>query len=386
METNNTTEISPQPTTRCSGASLNYINVLEFDSCLVTTKFIINTVIAGLICIFGFVGNTVSLAVLKRDKRTPVASLLLQTLAVVDNCFLICWLVHFSVRDLLRYVGMKPYRNQIWEYTKTYTFPLPYIGQTATIWLTVFIAFTRYFAVCWPYSASYVCNIPAVRKGTISICVFAVLYNLPRFFEFSMTHKRICSQDFYLPDRTWLAENDLYKLIYSDILYYIFSFALPLLLLAGLNIRLVVAYRQVQKRRMALRGRGDRDTTAGENGHKDPNITLVMIIVVLIFMICNLPARVVQIIWAYDVPTRGCKFTYKFFIMEFSTLLEVLNSSTNFIVYCVFRHQFREILHTKLCNCTRAGQVPRGDVNGTQSLLNGVTCKTVDTNCQVTQL
>lgn len=376
-----TTAIASVLGTGCSDYHKELISLFDNGSCYNTSKFIINTVIAGILCLLGFAGNAVSFAVLRKDKQTPLASLLLQALAVADNFFLICWFVHFSVKDLLMFCGVKQYTNFFWEHMKTYTYPLVYIGQTATIWLTVFVAFTRYFAVCRPYSASRICNIPTVRYCIIIICIVSVVYNFPRFFEYKMIHKTVCGKDFYLPDRTILTKSKLYGKLYSDSLYYIFSFVLPLLLLAVLNFKLIIAYRQVQKRRAAMRG--SRTERNGES-HRDPNITLVMIIVVLVFMLCNLPGRVVQIIWSYDIKL-DCKISHQFLFMELSTLLEVLNSSTNFIVYCVFRHQFREILKHKLCHCGQQ-RYQQADNMATQTNVNGVTTKTIDTQCPETHL
>jgi len=46
--------------------------------------------------------------------------------------------------------------------------------------------------------------------------------------------------------RTELGNSWLYQLLYFDIAYYLFSFVLPLLLLAVFNTRLVVTYRGVR--------------------------------------------------------------------------------------------------------------------------------------------
>ena len=46
--------------------------------------------------------------------------------------------------------------------------------------------------------------------------------------------------------RTDLGNNPWYQLIYFDIAYYLFSFILPLLLLAVFNTQLIVTYRGVR--------------------------------------------------------------------------------------------------------------------------------------------
>jgi len=51
--------------------------------------------------------------------------------------------------------------------------------------------------------------------------------------------------DYVLLVRTELGNDALYQLIYFDISYYLFSFVLPLVLLAGFNSRLIITYRGV---------------------------------------------------------------------------------------------------------------------------------------------
>ena len=63
-----------------------------------TFQFIWNTVIIGLLCVFGFLGNTLSFAVLSRDRSNRVACLLLQALAVADNSVLV---VSFMVLSII---------------------------------------------------------------------------------------------------------------------------------------------------------------------------------------------------------------------------------------------------------------------------------------------
>ena len=48
------------------------------SQCAILPKFWINAVLTGSLCLLGIVGNTISFAVLRRDREAPVASLLLQ--------------------------------------------------------------------------------------------------------------------------------------------------------------------------------------------------------------------------------------------------------------------------------------------------------------------
>jgi len=49
--------------------------------------FVLYGMVAGTVCVFGLIGNLISVAVLSQDSKTPVASVQLMALAVADNLF-----------------------------------------------------------------------------------------------------------------------------------------------------------------------------------------------------------------------------------------------------------------------------------------------------------
>lgn len=66
-----------------------------------------------------------------------------------------------------------------------------------------------------------------------------------------------------------------------------------------------------------------------------------MIAVIIVFILCTAPARLVQIFWGYT--PASCPDA-AFFVTEVSSVLEVLNSSANFLVYISVRPAFRTIV------------------------------------------
>lgn len=75
-------------------------------------RFVVYTLIMGVMCLIGLVGNSLAFLVLRRDRSTPVASFLLQCLALADNCYLAVWILNFAIRDLFKYVTIM-YRHII---------------------------------------------------------------------------------------------------------------------------------------------------------------------------------------------------------------------------------------------------------------------------------
>lgn len=80
-----------------------------------------------------------------------------------------------------------------------------------------------------------------------------------------------------------------------------------------------------------------------------------MIVVILTFMVCNVPARLVQAVWSYAM--QPC-MSLRFFLSELSSVLEVFSSAVNFVVYCLFLRRFRRRLVAVFC--CRGGEATDG--------------------------
>jgi hypothetical protein len=145
----------------------------------------------------------------------------------------------------------------------------------------------------------------------------SVLYNVPKFFEIDVSTSDNGTAMWTL---TSLAHNSLYQTVYQNVMYYVFTFVLPLLILTIVNTRVILAYRRTLQRQTSQRasqlGDSRRSTLSGslvmtaQGGKKasEKNITLVMIMIVLIFMACQAPARLVQVSCPADTqtcPTRS---------------------------------------------------------------------------------
>ena len=212
------------------------------EQCLLT-KLIVHSIIGGCICVIGFIGNIVSMRVFGKDKQSPVAAYMLQWLAITDNIFIALWALHFPARYLILY--SEAVTHPMWLVVRVYSYPLLFTAQMATIWITVVIATSRYIAVCLPYKAMHYITLPYSRKAIALTWLFAIVYNIPRFFEVTITFDNTtnATSPIATHSRTSLGGNTIYNLVYFDILYYITSFISPLLLLAILNSRLTIAYR-----------------------------------------------------------------------------------------------------------------------------------------------
>ena len=49
--------------------------------------------------------------------------------------------------------------------------------------MTLCVTFERYLVVCWPLRARHLCTVGRAKLAVVVFCLFAVSYNVPRFFE-----------------------------------------------------------------------------------------------------------------------------------------------------------------------------------------------------------
>ena len=66
----------------------------------------------------------------------------------------------YSVTNFLEYTGLRTTDET--HDVKVYLLPFAFIAQTATIWVTVLVAFNRYIAVCQPFKAARLCTVVQV--------------------------------------------------------------------------------------------------------------------------------------------------------------------------------------------------------------------------------
>lgn len=154
--------------------SNNSLNETEKWKCVIL-RLQFNAVAIGATSVFGIIGNMVAYYILGRDKLSPVAAFLLRVLAIIDNSCLILALIHYLVRDIL-YVASRDFQvhssSLVWAHFRNYTYPLLFISQMATMYMTVLIAVSRFVAVKAPYKAAAWFSMRNTKILTIIVLLF----------------------------------------------------------------------------------------------------------------------------------------------------------------------------------------------------------------------
>jgi Serpentine type 7TM GPCR chemoreceptor Srw len=145
---------------------------------------------------------------------------------------------------------------------------------------------------------------------------------------------------------TILGDNRIYQLIYSNVLYYPVMYVLPLVTLTTLNFKLIAALNLLRRRTVVSTSVCRRRPSRHKRNKHD---TYCVVVIVFVFIICQTPALFNQIFWAvFEQTDRECGH-FHFYYTKLSDLLVVVNSSCNFIVYCLFGRTFRRIFLLTVC-------------------------------------
>ncbi|KAK2159788.1 hypothetical protein LSH36_146g03019 [Paralvinella palmiformis] len=303
-----------------------------------TFLFVIYVVVFGMICVFGLIGNTLSFLVLQWEKHGHVATFLLQVMALIDNLFLLTTGFSQIYSATGTYFGWL--YDPVQPFIQMLVWPLVHITQLGTVWITVLIAFNRYIAICKPFQAPKLCTMSRVRLQVILMVGFCVLYCVPRFFEYRIAyvHDVRINRTVPIANITSLLENDYYKYIYENGLYTLIVFLAPLVMLVMLNACLI---RELWRARQRALQRQMPAFVAVDD--QENNLTLVMVVIILVFVMCQTPALINNMLFVLAGSQYVCGRPY-FYYFHISNLLVSANSAVNFVIYCIFRKQFRERL------------------------------------------
>lgn len=167
------------------------------------------------------------------------------------------------------------------------------------------------------------------------VAIFSIVYNLPRFVEYEKVE--ICTgfnktQPIF--QLSAFGHNILYRIIYANLLYFFLIHGGPLVTLSFFNFKLVQTLRTRERRRVGL----------GKPGCAQRDITLVLIVIIFVFIVCQTPTLVDHVLWtAVDEGQRACG-NWHYYYTAVGDALAILNSSVNFVIYVLTSQRFRRRL------------------------------------------
>lgn len=311
-------------------------------------KIVVDIYIVSFLCVFGISGNILSIVVIGKDRAVRgTTGFLLQMLAFADAMYLTTCLFYQAFNTVEQYTNWAPALSEVWTYTEPYVWPTASIAQTCAVWLVVVVTADRYVAICKPLHAPQYSTLTNMRRAVAVVWVFSIVYNLPRFFERAVVEQfdPLTNKTSVTVQKTDLRTNNLYVVVYKTCLFFIVRFFIPLSSLAFFNTRLIQAIKESSR----LRGVKVREV------HRKERYTLTLVVVVLVFVVCELPDFVLRLWISLPISASFMQdniWTFRY-INVISNLFLTINSCVNFVIYCFMGQKFRRILLQVLCRKRR---------------------------------
>ncbi|GFO15184.1 FMRFamide receptor-like protein [Plakobranchus ocellatus] len=297
------------------------------------------------ICCAGVVSNIIAIIVLFNFRKKSSAPFLLISLATFEILFLLSYLILENIA-LLSWGGLisASYANNI-KRVYSILYPLPHILQTCLAYLVVVITLERYIVVAWPFKAHTLCSLRSARIAVTCVMIYSILYHIPTYTAF--TYRKVWQNDTGVWEndfvRTDFGRSNFYNVAFIKYMHLIFNFGIPCILLLISNTLLVVALRRSVFSATADQIRAARET----------RLTVMVFSITVIFFVVQLMEGIALGMLAGLSKYEEAPVPVNRFSAVADTLM-LLNSATNFVIYCATGRQFRETFILLFCHvCSR---------------------------------
>ncbi|XP_063867233.1 FMRFamide receptor-like isoform X2 [Scylla paramamosain] len=297
-------------------------------------RFVVYGVLLTSVGLLGLAGNFISITILSRPKMQSSINCCLIGLTSFDMIVTTTSILMFGLPEICEYTQtMEWYSQGIYQLITPIIFPLALIAQTGSVYLTVTVTLERYIAVCRPLRARVLCTYGRAKIYVMSVAFLSILYNLPRFWE--VTTKECFTDDektlrIVIP--TQLRLNSFYIEFYIMWLYLFVMYLVPFLCLMIFNFFIYREVRAANHERQQL----------SRLQRKEIGLAVMLLVVVSVFFLCNVLAFIINILELMAIVVEELTMT--------SNLLVTINSSVNFIIYCIFGQKFRKLLLQMFCS------------------------------------
>ncbi|KAH8343513.1 hypothetical protein KR059_011787 [Drosophila kikkawai] len=312
-------------------------------------------------CAMGIIGNVLNLIVLTRRNMRGTAYIYMRAYSTAA-LLAIVFAIPFGIRMLVH-----KDRGQWEEFGPAfYTAHLElYLGNGCLgvgVMMLLVLTIERYVSVCHPGFARPVMGPPGVV--VFLTCLATVIVYLPSIFRGELIKCILGSSDVYVylrRDNTIYQQTIFYR-IYKIMLEVIFKLV-PTVLIGGLNMRIMMVYRRTCERRRQMvlsrnhgHGHGHSHAQGQAQGHAHTNgyvkdddprkfaeerrLFLLLGSTSILFLVCVSPMAILHMTIASEVYPS---FPFQVFRAS-ANLLELINYSLTFYIYCLFSEDFRNTL------------------------------------------
>ena len=280
-------------------------------------------IIGAVVAVLGFIGNALAIVVLQRKRMWCSTAYFLVILAIFDNVILLVAMVKcFSALSSRRVKSVVDLQTVMF-------YPVNYVAQCGTIFMTLIVTLERYVAVTKPLKSRIIFSLTSAKKISLGVLVYCLMYNIPHYVAINLSSRPRNSTTHYPFSK--FGSSYGYKAVYCVYLQLIFVYILPWLLMVVFNFLLLHSVRKIKLVRSNCHSK-----SVNDNGRR---LTLPVIAVTTVFFLAYpLPA------FEDTICKRTCVADTRIVLELLSEIARVLNSAANFIFYCVLGRRFRRTL------------------------------------------
>ena len=296
----------------------------------------LSDLVYGIIATHGLIGNWIAFCVFGKMRNQNASTFLFRALAFVDSLLLVTW----ALGIVNSYSWNIPWLYNSYVFIYIYIiFPLNSIARSSTMSTIVLVGVYRYIVVCRPFLVERLCTVGNARRHFIGGILFAVIVNIPSFFEFKVEY----DDERHLYRTTDMGSSPWYYIGYRIVfLSAIMNYAIPVCSLIFLTVRLLKSLRIARQQRLEM-------STGQRQDQTDRRSEWMVIVVLAVFLICHSswPITLAFEYWGHLNETADICTSALFVVVAVSYILILLSSCVNIIIYLVFNRNFRRTL--RLC-------------------------------------
>ncbi|KAK6033751.1 7 transmembrane receptor, partial [Ostertagia ostertagi] len=310
--------------------------------------------IAPIIIACGIIGDVLTVITLTHPllRKSSIVYTYLTLLAMTDL------FTHFSVVPMIMWLldirACSPAASFFYAHIG---FPLSNALMGASVWIVVFLTLSQYMAVCRPFAYG-------LRSRRVCFILFALAYML-NFLIYAPwavkkeVHnlKQIAGEKDFPADLCPFLVCDTRRAqwftIYEAVRELI-SRVFPFFLVAYMNARILVTYRNTKKDRMQRMSVSQKRFLFEKSEKEEKRLFVLLFAIIIVFFMCTIPAAPLTILVADN---RSDNLPFQIFRATVN-LLEFTKFALNFYFYCLINPNIRRIC-VHVITCKKISRPPR---------------------------
>ena len=312
-------------------------------------EFIMYSIVSGIMTITGIIANVTSLYFFWRGVAKTSTTYQLQCLAAVDATMLFLWYILMIMKVNLNYFQINNLYTQIIQPVVYFCLDaFSHVPFVSGIWLTIYIAVSRYLAICKPFSDVHHHNMKHGKKCVALVIVLSFLFNLPHFFQYKLVSYEKDGVVYFQTNYSSFHDHELFYPVYRHYMTGVFVRFLPMVVLCIVVVKMLIKLRKGVEARSHMHVVNAPQT----------NITAILLTILIALIVSHTPGIVYIILVATVHPSRECG-SVRFYALPITDACAVANCAINGFIYFAMNKQFRWVL----LSCFGCRRNNRNDVN-----------------------